>query len=207
MNDAHLLQLLQRIDPTIVRVPHPVDMQVKRTKQPAFAKCVIFKVVRVTGITTPTCTACSMASNSRYLCWTIANRISATRPQCGCAIAEINPRCSNVSCLTRWVNGEMLVNDKWHDNITCPRCRFRHPPGIECTEASAMADGNRRQDTAGTYPTIMTWEGRPVDELSRDELLECVKGCYSELESLRAIRDSDVSMHKLFASRLTTPHE
>ena len=33
----------------------------------------------------------------------------------------------------------MMVNGKWMDNITCPRCRFRHPSELTCEEARLAA--------------------------------------------------------------------
>lgn len=33
----------------------------------------------------------------------------------------------------------MMVNGVWRPNITCPRCRFRHPAELHCAEAERIA--------------------------------------------------------------------
>lgn len=37
----------------------------------------------------------------------------------------------------------MLINGEWLPNITCPRCRFRHPAQLHCREAEAHAQANK----------------------------------------------------------------
>lgn len=39
----------------------------------------------------------------------------------------------------------MLVEGKWLDNITCPKCRNRHPKEITCEQAKAIADKQREE--------------------------------------------------------------
>ncbi len=33
----------------------------------------------------------------------------------------------------------MIINGVWKENITCPRCKYRHPPEFTCAEADAHA--------------------------------------------------------------------
>jgi hypothetical protein len=41
----------------------------------------------------------------------------------------------------------MMINGKWYDNISCPKCRYRHPAGLSCHAAAAAAqiDRDRRK--------------------------------------------------------------
>lgn len=39
----------------------------------------------------------------------------------------------------------MLVNGVWIDNITCPRCRRRHPAELSCDSARLSAESTRRK--------------------------------------------------------------
>jgi hypothetical protein len=40
-----------------------------------------------------------------------------------------------------------------------------------------------------TVRLVSRWMGRPMDELTREELLEVVEWCWREIESLRGDRD------------------
>lgn len=37
----------------------------------------------------------------------------------------------------------MLVEGKWLDNVTCKRCRMRHPAELTCTRAQMIAQAAR----------------------------------------------------------------
>lgn len=39
----------------------------------------------------------------------------------------------------------MMVLGVWHDNITCPKCRFRHPAILTCKLAKAHAEAAREE--------------------------------------------------------------
>jgi len=39
----------------------------------------------------------------------------------------------------------MMINGVWFDNITCPRCRKRHPENITCKYAKSVADENKEE--------------------------------------------------------------
>jgi hypothetical protein len=56
-----------------------------------------------------------------------------------------------------------------------------------------------------TVGLVSTWLGRPVDELTREELLEVVEWCWREILSLREDRDrwreSGDSLKYLMAGR------
>lgn len=39
----------------------------------------------------------------------------------------------------------MLIFGKWKDNITCKRCRYRHPADVTCKLAREVAHANRRE--------------------------------------------------------------
>ncbi len=37
----------------------------------------------------------------------------------------------------------MLIDGHWAPNITCPRCRWRHPAAMSCADAKARAEAER----------------------------------------------------------------
>jgi hypothetical protein len=47
----------------------------------------------------------------------------------------------------------MFINGAWEANVTCPRCRNRHPARLECAEAAAIAAANRAANRAVAGPS------------------------------------------------------
>lgn len=39
----------------------------------------------------------------------------------------------------------MLINGQWVDNVTCPRCKQRHPAITSCAEAQQLAEVYARE--------------------------------------------------------------
>jgi len=37
----------------------------------------------------------------------------------------------------------MLINGVWHNNITCPKCKYRHPEVVSCSTAAFVAESAR----------------------------------------------------------------
>lgn len=59
--------------------------------------------------------------------------------------------------------------------------------------------GDKRSSTEGvtvnekeqaSHHTVVMWKGRPMNELSRDELLVVIDRCHAEIKRLRADRDA-----------------
>jgi LmbE family N-acetylglucosaminyl deacetylase len=69
----------------------------------------------------------------------------------------------------------MMVNGVWYDNMTCPRCRHRHPGHITCNDATQLAMAQR---PVGEYmygvicsthgPTELT-EAQYIEQLERPD--------------------------------------
>lgn len=51
----------------------------------------------------------------------------------------------------------MVINGIHYPNITCPRCRYRHPVGISCRIAKEIAAQNSR-------PPVKHGDPRTVEE-------------------------------------------
>jgi hypothetical protein len=39
----------------------------------------------------------------------------------------------------------MLIDGIWHDNITCPRCKHRHPALLSCIAARELATAAQQE--------------------------------------------------------------
>jgi hypothetical protein len=59
----------------------------------------------------------------------------------------------------------MLINGKYLENITCPRCRWRHPAELSCTGAAAHADAARCKDAEIDAQFAAPFPGLPGVEL------------------------------------------
>lgn len=82
----------------------------------------------------------------------------------------------------------MMINGTWEENITCPRCRARHPARLTCLEAGAFAKRESpAQVTAAMISELRALSDEPVMECKR-ALVACNGDIYSALEWLRSQR-------------------
>ena len=70
----------------------------------------------------------------------------------------------------------MMTDKGYLPNITCPRCRFRHPDAISCDEAERIAAANRSQRG---YTVRLTWE--QFIEVCRGDVGEAIESDMVEL--------------------------
>lgn len=54
----------------------------------------------------------------------------------------------------------MMVNGVWYENITCLRCKRRHPAELSCAEAKAIAAKNKPEEVP------CKWCGEPTEKTS-----------------------------------------
>lgn len=48
----------------------------------------------------------------------------------------------------------MMIDVKWTDNVSCSRCRFRHPANLDCRGAERIAAKNRAEREPFAYREI-----------------------------------------------------
>jgi hypothetical protein len=84
----------------------------------------------------------------------------------------------------------MMVDGKWINNITCPRCKHRHPAGLTCSEARAISDEARR---ASEVTRVVSERVDAIEvRILRSELNECESDCYFGKVALRKLRAAGV---------------
>ena len=49
-----------------------------------------------------------------------------------------------------------------------------------------------------SFPMIYAWRDRNIEDLTREELLVALRDAIHELESMRAVREADARMRRLF---------